>query len=44
MASYKKPRTVVFAEELPRTNGAIDRDALDRAFGGGGYPGTGGAG
>jgi acyl-coenzyme A synthetase/AMP-(fatty) acid ligase len=39
IASYKKPRTVEFVDALPRRNGAKDYDALDRAFGGGGYPG-----
>jgi long-chain acyl-CoA synthetase len=40
IASYKKPRLVVFAGSLPRTAaGAIDRDALDEQYGGGGYPG-----
>ena len=42
IASYKKPRTVIFAAELPRRNGAVDYDALDAAHGGGGYPGTAG--
>ncbi len=40
IASYKKPRQVVFASALPRTpQGAIDYAALDAAHGGGGYPG-----
>lgn len=40
MASYKKPREVVFVESLPRTGtGVVDRDAVDAAYGGGGYPG-----
>jgi long-chain acyl-CoA synthetase len=40
IASYKKPRQVIFAEDLPRTGaGAIDHAALDAAHGGGGYPG-----
>jgi long-chain acyl-CoA synthetase len=39
IASYKKPRTVEFAEKLPRQGFAIDYDALDAQFGGGGYPG-----
>jgi len=40
IASYKKPRQVVFADALPRTpQGAIDYPALDAAYGGGGYPG-----
>jgi long-chain acyl-CoA synthetase len=41
IASYKKPRSVVFADSLPRDqNGLVDRDAVDAAFGGGGYPGS----
>jgi acyl-CoA synthetase (AMP-forming)/AMP-acid ligase II len=40
IASYKKPRQVVFAASVPRTPaGTIDRDALDEQYGGGGYPG-----
>jgi acyl-CoA synthetase (AMP-forming)/AMP-acid ligase II len=40
IASYKKPRHVVFADALPRTlQGALDYAALDAAHGGGGYPG-----
>ena len=40
MASYKKPRFVVFADSLPRTKvGAVDYRALDAAHGGGNYPG-----
>jgi acyl-CoA synthetase (AMP-forming)/AMP-acid ligase II len=40
IASYKKPRQVVFAGALPRTpQGAVDYAALDAAHGGGGYPG-----
>ena len=42
IASYKKPRTVEFTPSLPRRGDAVDYDALDRAYGGGGYPGTGG--
>jgi long-chain acyl-CoA synthetase len=40
IASYKKPRSVVFTDALPRTGSAVDYDALDAAFGGGGYPGA----
>lgn len=41
IASYKKPRSVVFTDALPRTAaGALDRDGVDAAFGGGGYPGA----
>jgi len=39
IASYKKPRTVEFVDELPRAGFAVDYDALDARFGGGGYPG-----
>jgi acyl-CoA synthetase (AMP-forming)/AMP-acid ligase II len=39
IASYKKPRTVEFIEKLPRDGFAVDYDALDEQFGGGGYPG-----
>lgn len=39
IASYKKPRHVEFAPSLPRLpSGAVDRKAVDAAFGGGGYP------
>jgi acyl-CoA synthetase (AMP-forming)/AMP-acid ligase II len=39
IATYKKPKTVEFVDALPRVGGAIDYDALDERFGGGGYPG-----
>jgi long-chain acyl-CoA synthetase len=40
IASYKKPRFVEFVASLPRNaGGALDYQALDAAFGGGGYPG-----
>ncbi len=39
IASYKKPRTVEFVAALPRQGFAVDYDALDAQFGGGGYPG-----
>jgi len=39
IASYKKPRTVAFVDALPRAGFAVDYDELDRAHGGGGYPG-----
>jgi long-chain acyl-CoA synthetase len=39
IASYKKPRTVEFVDEIPRRGFAIDYDALDARFGGGNYPG-----
>ena len=41
VASYKKPKVVEFVDELPRRGPAIDYDALDERFGGGGYPGSG---
>jgi long-chain acyl-CoA synthetase len=41
IASYKKPRQVQFVSELPRKGQQLDRDELDRRFGGGGYPGSG---
>jgi long-chain acyl-CoA synthetase len=42
IASYKKPKTVVFrSEPLPRLGWPIDYDALDEEYGGGGYPGSG---
>jgi long-chain acyl-CoA synthetase len=43
IASYKKPSIVVFVDQLPRQGWAIDYDALDEQFGGGGYPGLGSA-
>ncbi len=39
IASYKKPKSVEFVDALPRQGWAIDYDALDERFGGGGYPG-----
>lgn len=39
IASYKKPRFVEFALEIPRKGHAIDYDELDHIYGGGGYPG-----
>jgi long-chain acyl-CoA synthetase len=41
IASYKKPKGVEFTDVLPRNGFAIDYDALDASYGGGGYPGTG---
>ncbi len=42
VASYKKPKRVVFRDDpLPRLGWPIDYDALDVAYGGGGYPGGG---
>jgi acyl-CoA synthetase (AMP-forming)/AMP-acid ligase II len=43
IASYKKPSVIEFVDELPRKGWAIDYDALDERFGGGGYPGLGSA-
>jgi long-chain acyl-CoA synthetase len=40
IASYKKPRTIEFVDEVPRKGHAVDYEALDRRFGGGGYPGS----
>ncbi len=40
IASYKKPRTVEFVDEMPHDGWLIDYDALDERFGGGGYPGS----
>jgi long-chain acyl-CoA synthetase len=40
LASYKKPRHVVFVDELPRRQGRVDYDRLDAEHGGGGYPGA----
>lgn len=41
IASYKKPKSVEFVTELPRQGWAVDYEALDEKFGGGGYPGAG---
>ncbi len=41
IASYKKPRRVELVDAIPRQGFAIDYDALDARFGGGGYPGDG---
>ena len=38
IASYKKPRSVVFVDSLPRAGGAVDYGTLDAQHGGGGYP------
>ncbi len=38
IASYKKPRTIAFADGLPRAGFAVDYAALDEQYGGGGYP------
>jgi long-chain acyl-CoA synthetase len=39
IASYKKPRSIELVDALPRQGFAVDYDALDARFGGGGYPG-----
>lgn len=45
LASYKKPKSIVFVDSLPRTAlGTIDRAAVDATHGGGGYPSSGTAG
>ena len=41
IASYKKPRIVAFASEIPRNGPAIDYAKLNALHGGGGYPGAG---
>jgi long-chain acyl-CoA synthetase len=41
IASYKKPKSIEFVATLPRKGFAVDYEALDAQFGGGGYPGTG---
>jgi acyl-CoA synthetase (AMP-forming)/AMP-acid ligase II len=41
IASYKKPKAVEFVDVLPRQGFAVDYEALDERFGGGGYPGVG---
>ncbi len=41
IASYKKPKTVEFTDAIPRQGFAVDYDALDERYGGGGYPGAG---
>jgi long-chain acyl-CoA synthetase len=40
LASYKKPRSVIFVDALPRDGWRVDYAALDAAHGGGGYPGA----
>ena len=40
IASYKKPKSVSFVAALPRQGFAVDYDALDEQFDGGGYPGA----
>ncbi|HEY8218087.1 MAG TPA: AMP-binding protein [Acidimicrobiia bacterium] len=39
IASYKKPRSIEFVDELPRQGFLVDYDELDARFGGGNYPG-----
>ncbi len=38
IAPYKRPREVVFTDSVPRKGFLPDYDALDAAYGGGGYP------
>ena len=40
IASYKKPKSVVFVQEIPRRGFVPDYDLLDATYGGGGYPGS----
>ncbi|WP_219462391.1 AMP-binding protein [Nonomuraea rhizosphaerae] len=40
LASYKKPREVVFVDTIPKKGFTPDYDALDAAHGGGNYPGA----
>jgi len=40
IASYKKPKHIEFVDALPRQGFAVDYDALDARFDGGGYPGA----
>jgi len=39
LAGYRRPRLFELVDELPTRAGAVDYDALDARFGGGGYPG-----
>jgi long-chain acyl-CoA synthetase len=39
IAAYKKPKVVEFTDALPRSDGRVDYEEVDRRFGGGGYPG-----
>ena len=41
LAGYRRPRLFELVDELPTRAGAVDYDALDARFGGGGYPGVG---
>ncbi|MGW3472796.1 AMP-binding protein [Saccharopolyspora sp. NPDC000995] len=40
VASYKKPKVVIVADEIPRRGFTPDYDVLDARYGGGGYPGS----
>ncbi|WP_116202520.1 AMP-binding protein [Amycolatopsis circi] len=40
VASYKKPKEVILAEEIPRRGFVPDYDELDDRYDGGGYPGA----
>ncbi len=39
IASYKKPRSIEFADAIPREASHPTTTALDERYGGGGYPG-----
>ncbi|MFF2027420.1 2-aminobenzoate-CoA ligase, partial [Streptomyces sp. NPDC058171] len=40
IASYKKPKSIVFVDAIPRRGYLADYDLLDELHGGGGYPGN----
>jgi long-chain acyl-CoA synthetase len=40
IASYKKPSRIEFTDAIPKCGYSPDYDALDAAYGGGGYPGS----
>jgi long-chain acyl-CoA synthetase len=40
IASYKKPRSVRFVDEIPRLGKVVDYERLDAEHGGGAYPGS----
>jgi long-chain acyl-CoA synthetase len=40
IASYKKPKSVIFVTEIPRRGFTPDYDLLDAEYGGGNYPGS----
>jgi acyl-CoA synthetase (AMP-forming)/AMP-acid ligase II len=41
LAPYKRPRSVVVVDELPKKDGALDLTQVNHDHGGGGYPGSG---